>query len=77
MEDFSDFTSQWMDTGPGLTADLDFDEDVEVNDHLEKGQYFFADIKNEGVLLYDSGQYQLAQEKPHSTALNRSMFVSH
>jgi len=37
-----------------------------VNEQLEKGQYFFSDIKKEGILLYDSGEFQLveAQELP-------------
>jgi len=34
-----------------------------VNKLLEKGQYFFSDIKKEGVLLYDSGEYQLPEAK--------------
>ena len=34
-----------------------------VNKQLEKGQYFFSDIKKEGVLLYDSGEYELSKAK--------------
>ena len=34
-----------------------------VNKQLEKGQYFFSDIKKEGILLYDSGDYQLSDAK--------------
>lgn len=34
-----------------------------VNKQLEKGQYFFSDIKKEGVLLYDNGDYQLSEAK--------------
>ncbi len=34
-----------------------------VNDDLEKSQYFFSDIKNEGVLLYDSKEFELSQPK--------------
>jgi len=30
-----------------------------INRRLGKAQYFFTDIKKEGVLLYDSGKYQL------------------
>ena len=38
--------------------------DVEfVNRRLKKGQYFFSDIKKEGILLYDSGSYELAAPK--------------
>lgn len=34
-----------------------------VNKQLEKGQYFFSDIKKEGILLYDSGEYELSEAK--------------
>ncbi|WP_375319060.1 HEPN domain-containing protein [Candidatus Tisiphia endosymbiont of Oplodontha viridula] len=34
-----------------------------VNSQLEKGHYFFSDIKKEGILLYDSGEFQLAEAK--------------
>ncbi|MGC0371356.1 MAG: hypothetical protein DGJ47_000042 [Rickettsiaceae bacterium] len=34
-----------------------------VNKKLEESQYFFADIKKEGVLLYDSGEYELSEPK--------------
>jgi uncharacterized protein len=32
-----------------------------VNSELEKGRYFFSDIKKEGILLYDSEEFKLAQ----------------
>ncbi len=38
----------------------------DVNKQLEKGSYFFADIKKEGVVLYDSGRFVLASEKDHT-----------
>jgi predicted nucleotidyltransferase len=34
-----------------------------VNKYLERGQYFYSDIKKEGILLYDSGKFQLAEPK--------------
>jgi len=34
-----------------------------VNSKLAKGQYFFSDIKKEGIILYDSKNCQLAQAK--------------
>ena len=34
-----------------------------VNRQLKKGQYFFSDIKKEGILLYDSGNFELAEVK--------------
>ncbi len=39
--------------------------DIEyVNAQLEKGQYFFSDIKKEGIILYDSKNCQLSEPKP-------------
>ena len=34
-----------------------------VNEQLAKGRYFFVDVQKEGVLLYDSGEYQLVEGK--------------
>lgn len=34
-----------------------------VNSELEKGRYFFSDIKKEGIMLYDSGDCELADAK--------------
>ena len=41
-----------------IVHDIDF-----VNRRLRKAQYFFTDIKKQGVLLYDSGKYQLSESK--------------
>ena len=41
-----------------IVHDIDF-----VNRRLKKAQYFFTDIKREGVLLYDSGKYQLTEAR--------------
>ncbi|MCC8377620.1 MAG: HEPN domain-containing protein [Rickettsia endosymbiont of Graphium doson] len=35
----------------------------EINRQLEKGRYFYTDIKKEGILLYDSGEYNLSEAK--------------
>lgn len=35
----------------------------EVNKKLKEGHYFFSDIKKEGVLLYDSGNYKLERRR--------------
>jgi HEPN domain./Nucleotidyltransferase domain. len=35
----------------------------EVNKALSRGQYFFTDIKKEGVLLYDSQRFELTQAR--------------
>lgn len=34
-----------------------------INRRLERAQYFFSDIKKEGVLLYDSGQLKLKEPR--------------
>jgi len=34
-----------------------------VNIKLAEGRYFFADIKKEGVILYDSGKFKLARKR--------------
>jgi predicted nucleotidyltransferase/HEPN domain-containing protein len=44
----------------------------DVNEQLEKGFYFFSDIKKEGVLLYDSGTFQLAEAKERTPAERRA-----
>ena len=40
-------------------------EDIQhLNKSLQRGHYFFSDIKKEGVLLYDSGRHSLAEAGP-------------
>ncbi|MES2962169.1 MAG: HEPN domain-containing protein [Pseudomonadota bacterium] len=34
-----------------------------VNHELERGQYFFSDIKKEGILLFDSGKLKLSEAR--------------
>jgi predicted nucleotidyltransferase/HEPN domain-containing protein len=34
-----------------------------INKELERKQYFFTDIKNEGILLYDNGEFELADAR--------------
>ncbi len=41
-----------------LVHDIDF-----MNRRLRKAQYFFTDIKKEGVLLFDTGKYVLQEAK--------------
>lgn len=41
-----------------LTHDIE-----ELNKKLSEGQYFFSDIKKEGILLFDTGKFELAEEK--------------
>ncbi|HJD62396.1 MAG TPA: nucleotidyltransferase domain-containing protein [Rickettsia endosymbiont of Degeeriella rufa] len=35
----------------------------EINRQLEKGRYFYTDIKKDGILLYDSREYVLSEAK--------------
>ena len=54
-------------------AGKDFDRDTPVefinddinmlNKYLEEGRYFYTQIKQEGVVLYDSGKYKLARRR--------------
>ncbi len=34
-----------------------------VNNALARGHYFFSDIKKEGILLYDTGEFKLARRR--------------
>ncbi|OGV48815.1 MAG: hypothetical protein A2X49_07380 [Lentisphaerae bacterium GWF2_52_8] len=42
-----------------------------LNDKIDKGWYFFTDIKKEGILLYDSGNHKLARIRK----LNREEYL--
>lgn len=44
-----------------------------VNAQLFEGQYFFSDIKKEGILLYDSGNYQLAEARELTPEENKKI----
>lgn len=44
-----------------------------VNRQLEKGSYFYSDIKKEGVLLYDSGEFTLSEVKELSSVQRRAI----
>ena len=37
-----------------------------INHKLKSGHYFYSDIKKEGILLYDSGRHELAEEREMS-----------
>lgn len=39
-----------------------------VNEALREGNYFFADIKREGILLFNTSRYQLAEKRDMSPA---------
>jgi predicted nucleotidyltransferase/HEPN domain-containing protein len=45
-----------------IAHDIEF-----LNRRLRKGQYFFSDVKKEGICLYNSGHFELADEKELSS----------
>ena len=49
-----------------IARDIDF-----VNFKLHQGQYFFTDIKKEGIILYDSGKFKLARRKTNRSRYTR------
>ncbi len=51
-----------------IAHDIDY-----VNEKLSKGQYFFSDIKKEGILLYDSKKYKLARRRKLDPKQRRGM----
>ncbi len=44
-----------------------------VNSNLRKQQYFFSDIKREGILLHDSGRFQLDEPAEIDNVLRKKM----
>jgi predicted nucleotidyltransferase/HEPN domain-containing protein len=44
-----------------------------VNRQLERGRYFYSDIKKEGVLLYNSGEFILSEAKELSSMQRREI----
>jgi len=49
----------------------------QVNEALSQGQYFFTDIKREGILLYDSGGKKLAQASNLTAAESKAIAEKH
>ncbi len=60
-------------TEPALVSLLVHDI-ADVNEQIEQGLYFFSEIKREGITLYDSGRYQLAEAQA-KTALQRQIYA--
>ncbi len=48
-----------------------------VNNALTRGHYFFTDIKKEGVLLYDTGEFQLARPRKLDPRERRGLARAH
>jgi predicted nucleotidyltransferase len=51
-----------------IVHDIDF-----LNARLREGRYFFKDMREEGVLLYDSGRFKLAEPGELSNAERKKM----
>jgi predicted nucleotidyltransferase/HEPN domain-containing protein len=45
------------------TVNLVFHDIQHINAQLNKGLYFFSDIQDEGIILYDSGRFRLAKKR--------------
>ncbi len=45
------------------TVNLVFHDIQYINAQLSKGQHFFSDIKEEGIMLYDSGRFRFANKR--------------
>jgi predicted nucleotidyltransferase/HEPN domain-containing protein len=52
------------DTGLDTPLNVIFHGIDYLNPEIESGSYFFVDILKEGVMLYDSGNFQLSSPKP-------------
>jgi len=50
---------------------------VELNKKLSEGQYFFSDIKKEGVLLFDTKHFELANERKLSPEEKQKVAKDH
>jgi HEPN domain-containing protein len=72
----TDFATYWYKAADRLLHDKGVTTPVgfivhsrrEVNTALREGQYFFSDIRNEGIVLYELDDEPLAEPKPRSKA---------
>ena len=62
---------------PSAHARLVAHDIQELNIKLAEGQYFFSDIKKEGRLLYDSGNFTLAEERELNPAERQRIAQNH
>jgi predicted nucleotidyltransferase/HEPN domain-containing protein len=78
MADSDKLWSRVRDRAQNLTRDVPVSIVVhtvkDVNQKLERGQYFFTDIHQEGIVLYDSYRHQLAEPRK-MTAEQRRAFA--
>jgi len=69
---FTDFAAYWNKAAdrlmrdPGISTPVSFivHSRREVNTYLREGQYFFSDIRKEGIVLYELDDEPLAEPKP-------------
>ncbi len=69
---FTDFAAYWTKAAdrlmrdPGISTPVSFivHSRREVNTYLREGQYFFSDIRKEGIVLYELDDEPLAEPKP-------------
>jgi len=73
--------SKWMDLYLCIDEDIDNRNDIQtevniihhnihfLNERIKENYYFFTDIAKEGILLYDSGRYELATPGPITPAV--------
>ncbi len=69
---FTDFAVYWNKAAdrlmrdPGISTPVSFivHSRREVNTYLREGQYFFSDIRKEGIVLYELDDEPLAEPKP-------------
>ncbi|MBB3355578.1 hypothetical protein FHT70_005541 [Rhizobium sp. BK049] len=67
-----EFAEYWYKAADRLIHDKSIDTPVsfivhsrrEVNNYLKEGQYFFSDIRKEGIVLYELDDEPLAEPKP-------------
>jgi predicted nucleotidyltransferase/HEPN domain-containing protein len=72
----TDFATYWYKAADRLLRDRGVSTQVglivhsrrEVNTALREGQYFFADIRRDGIVLYELDDEPLAEPKPQSPA---------
>ena len=71
-----EFADYWYKAAERLIRDKSIETPVsfivhsrrEVNTYLKEGQYFFSDIRKEGIVLYELDDEQLAEPQPLSPA---------
>ena len=55
-----------------IPRDIEF-----VNDNLRQGQYFFTEICEQGIVLYDSGKFELEEKKEVNAAEEKEFAQGH